>query len=231
MIEVPPIERWRDGIEGRNGFAGVGTPDIPEDTRDLRLDFLPSTERTVSKYGIRWDKIYYYADVLDVWINEKKGGKSIKHRIRRDPHDISKVYFFDPTIEKYFEIPYSNITHPTVDIWELQRAQEYLAKQGIKKSDQDENEIFKGIMKMRVIERDSREKTAAASRKKRRKVEKKRSYAAGAVSSRSPQIQQESETSNVTRLPRKPKPKFVFTGKSSSAAPAQKAKKDYGEWS
>lgn len=230
-MEVPPIRRWEDGIRGTNGFAGIGTPDIPDDTRDLRLDFLPSKIRTVSKYGIRWDNIYYNADVLDVWVNEKQGGKSVKHIVRRDPHNISKIYFFDPTVEKYFEVPYSNISHPSIDVWELRRAQEFLAKRGIKKAEQDEDKIFEGIMLMRAIERDSRAKTVAASRKTRRKAEQKRKHAATALPAATKDKNEEIDKGNITRLPTKPKSRFAFSGKRKSELVDDTVEQDFGEWS
>jgi putative transposase len=233
VTEVPPIERWRDGIEGRNGYVGIGQQPIPADTRDLRLDFLPSTERTVGKYGIRWSKIYYYSDVLDRWVNEKQGGTSVKHIVRRDPHDISKLYFFDPEIEKYFEIPYSNIAHPTIDKWELERAQEHLAKRGLKKSEQDEDAIFDGVRKMRQIENESREKTAKSTRKQRKKAEKKRKHAPAPMQQNlNDQTQLAAETTNVTDLTSRQRPKrFSFGGNKKTEVVTDDDEHDYGEWS
>jgi putative transposase len=42
--------------------------------------------------------------------------------IRRDPRDISVVYFFDPELNCYFEIPYRNTSRPALTLWELKRA-------------------------------------------------------------------------------------------------------------
>lgn len=232
MIEVPPIQRWNDGIKGLNGFTGIGEMPMPVDSRDLRLDFLPSTERTVGKYGIKWSKIHYYSDILDRWINEKKGGKSVKHILRRDPHDISKIYFFDPELEKYFDVPYSNIAHPSIDQWELQQAQVFLAKRGLKKSGQDEDAIFEGIRKMREIEIISRAETAKASRVKRRNAEKKRLQKPSPVSAIGPaDTNDDLDDSNVTPLPSKPKPAFTFSGRQSPEITDDDLDEDFGEWS
>ena len=232
QINVPPIKRWRDGIEGKNGYPGIGLPPIPDDTRDLRLDFYPSQERTVSKYGIRWSKITYYSSVLDRWINEKKGGKSIKHIVRRDPHDISKLYFFDTDINEYFEIPYSNISHPTIDKWELERAQEFLAKQGLSKSDQDENAIFEGVRKMRAIEHQSSVNTAKITRKRRRKSESKQKHTPALVPSKEDGTSAKNTSpENVTTLPSKPKSKFSFSNQPTTAFVDDDLDEDYGEWS
>lgn len=228
MIEMPPIERWRDGIEGRNGCSGIGLIPMPVDTRDLRLDFLPSAERTVGRYGIKWSRIHYYSDVLDRWINEKKGGKSVKHIVRWDPHDISKLYFFDPELEKYFEIPYSDIAHPSIDIWELRRAQEFLAKQGLKKSDQDEALIFDGIRRMRAIESESKALTKRVSRKKKRKDESKRRHVPASSETRQDHnLTGTLNAENIVSIPTSSDWGF------SSAVPHKPAltDEDYGEWS
>lgn len=232
-IEEPPIKRWRDGIEGRNGHVGVGQPPIPADTRDLRLDFLPSTERTVGKFGIRWSKIHYYSDVLDRWINEKQGGKSVKHIVRRDPHDISKLYFFDPEVQKYFEIPYSNIAHPSIDKWELERAQEYLAKRGLKKSEQDEDAIFNGVREMRQIENESREKTAKVTRRQRKKAEKKRKHAPAPIQEDlDNQSRLTADTANVTDLTsRRRSNRFSFNSNKNANVVVDDDEQDFGEWS
>jgi len=60
----------------------------------LRMDFMPYVERSVKPYGLVVDQVTYYADVLRPWINvvdpKHKGHKFI---VRRDPRDISIVYF------------------------------------------------------------------------------------------------------------------------------------------
>jgi putative transposase len=42
--------------------------------------------------------------------------------IRRDPRDISVVYFFDPELNCYFEIPYRDTSRPALTLWELREA-------------------------------------------------------------------------------------------------------------
>ncbi len=59
-------------------------------------DFLPFFERTVQRSGISLDEMHYFADVLRRWINARDPEDPTRKRqfiVRRDPRDISVVYF------------------------------------------------------------------------------------------------------------------------------------------
>ena len=62
---------------------------------------MPYEERTVQRHGIVIDEIPYYDDVLRPWINatdprDATGKRKRKFIIRRDPRDLSRIYFYDP---------------------------------------------------------------------------------------------------------------------------------------
>jgi hypothetical protein len=81
-------------------------PDRLRDETRLRLDLMPYEERTVQPYGIVMEGIEYYDDVLRPWINavepgDATGKRTRKFIVRRDPRDISVVYFFDPELTQY----------------------------------------------------------------------------------------------------------------------------------
>ncbi|MDQ6759647.1 MAG: Mu transposase C-terminal domain-containing protein [Acidobacteriota bacterium] len=99
----------------------------------MRLDFMPFFERVVQPTGIHIDGIDYYHDVLRTWIAAADPGNPALHRkfiVRRDPRDISRVYFYDPELEQYFEIPYRDRSRPVMSLWELRAAQESVRQQG-----------------------------------------------------------------------------------------------------
>lgn len=172
-IQTTPYKKYEQGILGTKETKGVGLPRKIEDEETLRIDFLPYVERTVQDYGIRIDDIYYTSDVLRVWVNATVEGRSkLKRKFicRRDPRDISVIWFFDPQLKNYFPIPYRNSSHPSMTLWELKRVQKYLKEQGEEHIDEDK--IFSALETMRQIEQTSVIKT-----KKSRKAIQKRKHA------------------------------------------------------
>lgn len=169
MIGMAPEKKYEIGIFGDENVLGKGLPEIVEDEEYLRLSFLPSIERSVQQTGISVDKIHYYHDVLRRWIKAKdKHGKGRKFIFKIDPRDISSIWFFDPEIKEYFEIPYRNVTYPRISRWELRSVKQYLAQKNIE--GYDETVIFKAYEKMIKIRDESASKTKTA----RREVETKK---------------------------------------------------------
>ncbi len=164
-LGMSPRKKWELGILGDATKPGVGIPQVPEDPFRLRLDFMPFFERSVQQYGIQIDCINYYDPVLDPYINSTdlhnpKARRSFK--IRRDPRDISKVYFFDPASSSYYPIPYRDMGHPAMSAWELKEVQRTLKEQG--RSSIDEHGIFEALGRMRAVVEQSVQKSKAARR-------------------------------------------------------------------
>src|SRR5690606_20869351 len=86
-----------------------------------------------------------------------------KFIVRRDPRDISKVYFHDPADNRYLTVPYRDIGYPAMSAWELKEVLGRLRTEG--RRDIDENLIFQTLEKMRARVADAKEKTKAARRK------------------------------------------------------------------
>ncbi|MCE2594113.1 DDE-type integrase/transposase/recombinase [Motilimonas cestriensis] len=169
-INCSPMSKYEQGILGNSNSKGVGLPERISDEETLRINFLPYVERTIQAYGIQIDNVCYYHDVLRVWINSTvEGQRKVKRKFifRRDPRDISVVWFFDPQLEMYYPIPYRNTSFPAVSIWEFNAALNRLKEEG--RSTVNEDIIFDAIEKMRVIE-----KTAVQTTKKARKAHQKR---------------------------------------------------------
>lgn len=164
-LSMPPKKQWEIGVIGDEHTRGTGIIHVPEDAQRIRLDFLPFFERSVQQYGIQIDNISYYDPVLNPYINTMDPENRKKKRqfiVRRDPRDISKVYFLDPKDNRYSTIPYRNIGLPAISVRELQEAQRLLRERG--DSAVDEGTIFAAIDRMRSRVDEAKLKTKAARR-------------------------------------------------------------------
>lgn len=180
-LGMPPITKWQEGLLGTKKQAGIGVPARIGDELKLKLDLMPFETRTVQHYGIVWDHIEYQHDVLRRWVNEADPENPKKKRqflCRRDPRDISVIWFYDPEVCQYYAIPYRNTSHPAISIWEL-RAAEKLAEQERPDIPIDEERIFRAYDKMREIEAQAKKTTKKVRRDNERKrigVNKARSH-------------------------------------------------------
>lgn len=150
-IGMPPIRKWTLGIAGDEHTPGTGVPPIPENPVRIQIDFMPYEERTVQQYGVQIDHIRYYGPELDPYVNradEDDPKSKRKFLFRRNPKDISKLYFLDPKDNIYVDIPYMNIGLPAMSQWELRRVTQQLKEDGIK--DIDEPRIFEALDRMRL---------------------------------------------------------------------------------
>ncbi|WP_186016276.1 Mu transposase C-terminal domain-containing protein [Burkholderia gladioli] len=169
-IGMPPMAMYRKGIFGDERQPGIGLPARIQDEDRLRLDLMPFEERTVQDYGVLIDEIHYYSDVLRRWINApdpQKPKYKRKFMFRRDPRDISAIWFYDPELGQYFAIPYRDTSHPPISVWELREAKKALEEQG--RLHVDERAIFDAYERMREIERAAQANTTAARRAQQRR--------------------------------------------------------------
>lgn len=169
-IGMSPLDKYREGVFGGRGKPGTGLPPkIIGETR-LRLDFMPYVERTVQDYGVVIDGVHYYSDVMRRWINATEPNNTkVKRKFlfRRDPRDISIIWFYDPELSEYYQIPYRNTSHPAISLWELQEAKRAIA--GKPKDEEAEKTIFEAYDRMRKIEEEAQGKTKAARRAAQRR--------------------------------------------------------------
>jgi putative transposase len=170
-LKMSPTRRYDMGIHGDETKPGRGLPPKIVDENKLRLDFMPYVERTIQNYGIVIDHIHYYHDLIRHWINaedEKEESKKRMFLFRRDPRDISAVYFFDPRVKRYFTIPYRDLSRPSISLWELREALRKLSEEG--RRDIDENAIFETHEQLRRIEEEAVRETKKARRQKQRRI-------------------------------------------------------------
>ncbi|MGG8497151.1 Mu transposase C-terminal domain-containing protein [Tenacibaculum sp. TC6] len=144
-----PIQKFKEGIFGSEEQIGRGLPKKIINERRLRLDFMPFYERSIQEYGIVIDHIYYYDEVLRKYIHSTQGKEKRKFIFRRDPRDISMVYFFDPELKEYFEVPYRNTSLPPISIWEYKDVLRVLKKNKI---ELNEEKIFESYRELDELE-------------------------------------------------------------------------------
>lgn len=173
-IGQPPIDRYREGILGSARFAGIGLPERLTDELQVRLDFMPAEERTIQQYGVVIDRLHYYADVLRPYINSPDPAAPEKHRVRRkfwfkrDPRDISFLYFLDPANQEYHRVPYRDTSHPAVSIWEFRKAYKTAVVQY--GQNVNEHDIFAAYERMRDLEQAAVQQTKRTTKASRRLV-------------------------------------------------------------
>jgi len=166
---ISPMMKYEEGIFGNETTPGTGLPEIVEDEVKFEIDMMPFTWRTVQDYGIVFDHIRYYADVLSPWINTKDPDDPNKARtfiVRRDPRDISVIYFYDPELETYFEIPYRNTSFPRMTMADLVTVTKKLKANGHTQIDEDI--IFATYEENQALVDDETKLTKAARRKKQK---------------------------------------------------------------
>lgn len=175
-----PIARYMEGILG-----GPNTPPRgrivraeKKDAARLRLNLLPYEERTIQRYGIVLDGITYYSDVLNSFIPRSLDvhGKSSKtYLIRRDPRDISIIYFYDPDTKQYHTIPLKDRRSRVagLSIWEYRAAKKALDADEYK--EHTEHDVFASIEKMKNLEKDVEQKTRQTRKNDERTIKLKAS--------------------------------------------------------
>jgi putative transposase len=171
-LKMSPIKKYEEGIFGTKDKPGTGLPTRITDEDRLRLDFMPYIERTIQKdYGVGVDEIHYYHDVLRRYINAMdQNNPKLKRRFifKRDPRDISQIYFYDPDVKLYYAIPYRDTSHPPMSIWELREVRRQLEKEGVESV--NEQLIFDAYERMRRQEEESVKETRKARRSRQRRA-------------------------------------------------------------
>lgn len=165
-IQMTPEQKYMQGIIGDDDNAGIGyLPPIIDNIDDIKISLLPTEYRTVQKDGITLDGISYYSDVLRHWIGKTDSTKAkIKHKIKRDPLNIQKIYFYDSELKEYFEIPYRRLSAPIMTLWDLYAVKKYLKDKKI--MNYNEDDIFEAYEQLNKIENNVKNKHLSFHRNK-----------------------------------------------------------------
>lgn len=168
-IETTPLNRFEMGITGTDEFPSRGLPPRIKDEDRLRIEFTPYEKRAVHSYGIEIDKITYFADALRPWINSTDPDNPKEKRkffVHRDPRDIGVVFFLDPALNIYYDIPYADTSRKRISLWELRAAKKYLESIS---EPVNEEAIFQAVDRLEQIQINAAEKTKKARRDLQRK--------------------------------------------------------------
>ena len=177
LNDQTPFSRWKEGFRGTNTRPGIGKVRIPSDVAKFRINFLPLEERVVGTKGILWDYIHYSHPALQRWVNARDPKNQLLPRqflVRRDPRDLSRIYFWDPERREHLIIPYRNAANPAISLWEHKATRDFITANY--KRDVDEELLFEAREQRRRIVREANTQTAI----KRRAVENERQRAAAA---------------------------------------------------
>ncbi|MCP3036907.1 Mu transposase C-terminal domain-containing protein [Xanthomonas euvesicatoria] len=161
-LKRPPIKQFEAGVLGDGTTPARGLPAPIADPKRLRLDFMPVLKRTVQAYGLAIDGIRYYDPVLDPWVGRRdaKTKKPLSFLVRRDPRDISVVWFLDPDTDQYYAVPYRNLAWPHMTLWELREIRVQLKREG--RAEVDEDLIFETYERLTKLKEDAQASTVKA---------------------------------------------------------------------
>lgn len=170
QIEMSPLKKYEKGIMGDSEKPGRGLPPRALYEDRILLDFMPLFERTIQDYGVQFEHICYYSNVLRTWINATDPANQKNKRkfvFRYDPRDLSKIFFLDPELNIYYPIPYRTTSRPVLSIWELREAMR--RAQSSYGNEINENIIFNSYEQLREIEKNSLKETKAVRKAKQAK--------------------------------------------------------------
>lgn len=161
-IKTLPIGKWETGIFGNDTTRGIGLPPRPTDHATIVYDFLPSFERTVQRTGVSIEGMTYYSEVLRHWIGAPDPQDPKRKRrltFCRDPRDITTLQFYNPELKEYIPIPTSDMSLPSMSIWEYREAKKRLRQSG---RPENPSQLAQVLAEIRKQTEQAKEKTKSA---------------------------------------------------------------------
>lgn len=164
-----PKEKFFEGIIGDENHPPAPLKILTNEELELaKISLLPYEERTIQRTGVSLFGITYYDEALIPFMKATPQNKQKeKYIFRYDPKDLSRIYFYNPILKEYIEIPYKNVNNPKITLWELKIAKEYLKEKNIK--NYNEIKLFETIKELRKMEEEAAEKTKLHRRRKENK--------------------------------------------------------------
>lgn len=170
-LGMSPYERYTQGIFGAPGKPGIGPRPRYQDERQVQRDFMPIVERSIQRYGVVIDRFHYYAEVLRPLIGSREDGPDGPPRLftfKRDPRDLRRVYFLDPTTRIYHDVPLAIMGRPAISLWEQRRIVRQLLAINPDRTRLTEDLIFKGLDALEAQEKEAIRKTGRMTKAARR---------------------------------------------------------------
>lgn len=131
-LDMAPIRKWNLAFFGDKEHNPVlPLPPRVADPWAFQLDFLPSARRVIHPYGVELDAMYF-AEALRPWVGvtDPETGKAQKFLFRRDPRDINRIWFKDPALNEYFEVPILRSRYPGLTVAEYVNAKKKARAEG-----------------------------------------------------------------------------------------------------
>lgn len=185
-LDMSPLSHWKLGVFGTDDEPGAGLP--PKPSPNVLLDFLPQFSRTVQRRGVAIDGLRYYADTLRPWIRARDPDdehRPLKLIFRRDPRDISRIWFHDPNLGRYVEVPTAGRTLPPTSLWEYLEARKQRKAYGAKHRDTEGLPDATDELREQVA---AAEKTSKRARRKAQRREHEKRPAESAQETAAPAI-------------------------------------------
>jgi len=131
-IMTTPEQEWENGVFGDN--QAMGLMSRPTDPMSITIDFLPIFKRTIQKNGVNIEGLNYYDHILRTKINQMdESGKNKKQfTFKRDPRNISYVWFYDEDTMQYFKINLADQSIPAMTLWEFEAAKNIIREKSNK---------------------------------------------------------------------------------------------------
>lgn len=173
-IGMTPLAKLKKGLMGEGGLPATGLTELHEDEDTLRLDFMPMYARTIQSSGVQIDNMEYFHQTLSPYINMKEEFEFDKKREKKkfifkmDVRNIKKIYFLDPEVKKYYEIPCNDLSCPDMSIWEKREVERKLKEEN---TPIDTHAIIRGYLALRELERQAVVKTTQSRRRENRRSE------------------------------------------------------------
>ena len=158
-----PLSRYQQGMAERMSAGDL--PSTIKNPRAFLIDFLPIFRRSIQRNGITIDHITYFSPALRPWITRCDSQTSVL--VRRDPRDISRIYLFDQDSEEYLEVPYRDLSRPSVTAWEHRLA--VRRHRELRQTEIDETSLFRAVIELRAIEHKAATSTRTARRNQTRR--------------------------------------------------------------
>lgn len=165
-IKTTPLAKYQEGLR-----LSHLEPRLPFDSSKFSLDFMPFFERSVGRAGITIDGIHYWSDILRPWVevrDAQQPSQKLRFVVRRDPRDISAVWLWDSEIRNYLRIPYRNLSHPAVSVWELREASRRARQERPGRA--EEQHVFATYERLREEESEAARRTRLAKRNQSRRL-------------------------------------------------------------
>lgn len=170
-LGISPYECYQLGVVGIPGKPGIGHPPRYQDEKQVRLDFMPFVKRSIQRYGVRIDHLHYYSEVLRPFIHSQQAGDKRSWEqfvFKRDPRNISVIYFLHPTTQRYHDIPLGDMKKPAISLWEYRELVRRELDRNPDRKRLTADGIFKGLARLKEIEEEAVRKTGKVTKAARR---------------------------------------------------------------